>query len=224
MTSRKSFKSRVRARAAKTGESYTTARRRLLADGGAPPVRPAGAEVRRSKVSEATIRARTSRGWDEWFALLDAWGATGHSHTEIARRLREEHQVDSWSSQNITVAYEQERGMRVPGQNAAGHYGVSAGKTIHVPVEVLYRAFADPEIRARWLPVDVDVRTATAAKTFRAGWPDGSTRVVAGFTAKGESKAVVAVAHEKVTDPADAARLAAFWRERLAALKALLTP
>ena len=39
----------------------------------------------------------------EWFALLDAWGATGHSHTEIARWLHETHGVPGWWSQNITV-------------------------------------------------------------------------------------------------------------------------
>lgn len=36
-------------------------------------------EAQLSKVSDAAIRERTGRGWDEWFALLDARGATGAS-------------------------------------------------------------------------------------------------------------------------------------------------
>jgi hypothetical protein len=80
-------------------------------------------EAQLSKVSDASIRERTGRGWDEWFGLLDARGATGHTHTEITRWLAAEHNVDSWSRQAITVGYEQERGLR------AHHPGSSIGST-----------------------------------------------------------------------------------------------
>ena len=79
MTRQKSFKNRIRARMDKTSESYTTARRRLLAKAGAePPAEPDGpvadAPGARRPYSDEVIRANTGRTWDEWFALLDAWG------------------------------------------------------------------------------------------------------------------------------------------------------
>jgi hypothetical protein len=98
MTKQRSFKSLVRARMAKTGESYTTARRHLLAKvEPAPTAAPATQARMTQKVSDSALRERTGRGWQEWFALLDAWGATEHNHTEIARWLVTEHRVDNWS-------------------------------------------------------------------------------------------------------------------------------
>ena len=56
----------------------------------------------------------TGRSHAEWFALLDAWGATEHTHTEIARWLSETQGIPGWWTQNITVNYERARGMRKP--------------------------------------------------------------------------------------------------------------
>lgn len=192
---------------------------------GQPPVtsdRPADG-IKALRRSEAPVRERTGRSWDEWFALLDEWGGTDHTHTEIARWLVEQHQVDGWWAQSVTVAYEQERGIRAPGQRSDGYYSPSASKTIAVPVDRLFEAFADPRMREQWLPgVALTVRTATAPKTFRAVWEDDSSRLVVGFTAKGDAKAQVGVVHEKITDADTADRMKAYWRERLAVLKRLL--
>jgi uncharacterized protein YndB with AHSA1/START domain len=179
-------------------------------------------EAQLSKVSDAAIRERTGRGWDAWFALLDARGATGHTHTEITRWLGAEHKVDSWSMQAIAVGYEQERGLRAPGQGADGFFSASASKTVAVPVDRLYEAFTDASLRARWLSSDLEATTTVPAKTFRAVWDGGSTRIAAGFTAKGADKAQVALLHEKLPDAAAVAKLKAFWRERFDALKTLL--
>jgi len=80
MTRQSSFKSIVRSRMEKTGESYTAARASLLfaqePEAVAQPV---------LATSDEAIRSRTGRGWEEWFNLLDEWGAPERSHTEIAR-------------------------------------------------------------------------------------------------------------------------------------------
>ena len=104
MTKQKSFKGRVRARMDKTSESYTTARRQLLAKAGAqadpeaptqpaePAATPPGdAPEAKRPYSEQAIRANTGRGWDEWFALLDEWGGAERPHPEIVRWLVGEH-------------------------------------------------------------------------------------------------------------------------------------
>ncbi|WP_233583806.1 hypothetical protein [Micromonospora sp. CV4] len=243
MTSQRSFKTRVRTRMEKTGESYTTARRHLISRAAepasdaapppepgtapppgpvtAPPPRPAAAQTER--IADDLIRARTGRGWAEWFALLDAAAATEWTHTQIARHLVAEYEVPGWWAQTITVGYEQTRGLRAPGQQRGGGFSASASRTVAVPALRLYEAFADETARARWLPdVEVRVRTATAPRSFRADWAGGPTRIVVGFDAVGESKARVTVLHEKLTGAEQAAELKAYWRERLATLKVVL--
>ncbi len=226
MTRQSSFKSRVRARMDKTGESYTTARRRLIerSDAASPTdATPSTDAVNAQRLSVSAVLERTGREPDAWFALLDAWGATDRTHTEIARRLVDEHGVDGWWAQTITVGYEQARGMRAPGQQSDGSFSASASKTVDVAAERAFEAFADAELRARWLPgVEVRVRTATPPKWFRADWEDGSTRIAVGFTAKGDAKAQVGVAHERLADAESAARMKTYWRERLTELKRLL--
>jgi hypothetical protein len=231
MTRNKSFKGRVRARMDKTGERYATARRQLVAKAAAtgPPETAPEAQTPtpvpgvKPPYSDEVIRSNTGREWDEWFALLDAWGAVERPHPEIARWLNEEHGVSGWWAQGVTVAYEQARGLRAPRQRRGGLFEVNATKTVAVPVERLYEAFADPAVRERWLPgAAVEVRTARAARSIRANWDDGSARLVIAFTARGESKSQVALTHERVPDAGTADKLKAFWRERMAALKELL--
>ena len=177
----------------------------------------------RRPYSDEVIRANTGHSWDEWFVLLDGWGAAERPHTEIARWVHQEHGVDGWWAQGVTVAYEQARGLRAPGQRRGGHFEVSASKTVAVPVERLYEAFADPALRERWLPgAAFEVRTAIPGKSIRANWEDGSTRLVILFTARGESKSQVALVHERLPDAATAEQLKPWWRERVAALKRLL--
>jgi hypothetical protein len=135
MTKQRTFKRRVRERMAKTGESYTAARRMLIAQG----QRPDGAAAAfQPPVADERVLEATGRGSQAWFALLDGWGAAGRSHTEIARRLREDQGVDAWYAQSITVGYERARGLRAPGQRPDG-FAVGASRTVAVPVERLLR-------------------------------------------------------------------------------------
>ena len=112
--------------------------------------------------------------------------------------------------------------MRAVGENSQG-FNASASKTIAVPVERLFDAWMDPEVRERWLPgAELRERTSTRPKSARFDWEDGRTRVIAGFSAKGEDRSNVGMAHERLADAGEAERLKAFWRERLTALKELL--
>lgn len=219
MTKQRTFKQRVRARMAKTGESYTAARRVLIAKGDRPD--DAGVTFE-PPVSDAAVREATGRGWSEWLALLDEWGALQRSHTEIARWVSEDHGVPGWWAQSVTVGYERARGLRAPGQRPDG-WSVSASKTIAVPVDVLFSAFADGSLRERWLPgAELHVRTMTPCRSARYDWEDGSTRVYVGFTDRGDGKSSVAVQHERLPDAETAEEMKAWWRERVAVLKDVL--
>jgi len=229
MTRQSTFKSRVRTRMDKTGESYTAARRQLL-DKSTPnetatpepnPEPTPSERIRPVRYSDESMLKRTGRGWDEWLTLLEEWGAARRKHGEIARWLVDEHGVDGWWSQSITVRYEQELGLRVPGQSSDGFYSASASKTIAAPAERLFAAFTDAKLRRRWLPgTKLTVRTANEPKTLRADVLDG--RIAVGFVPKANGKAQVSLTHERLPDADEAVRMKAFWRERLAELQRLL--
>lgn len=217
MTEQRSFKRIVRDRMEKTGESYTAARTRLLAgpgDGG-----PASVPEAVMPVAETRLRERTGRGWEDWFDLLDGWGAGERNHTEIALHLREKRDVEGWWSQAITVAYERARGRRAVGEHADG-FSVTAQKTVNVGVEQLFDVFMDEASRGQWLADgQLSLRTATRPKSARFDWGDGSTRVIVDFEDKGKAKSTVALAHERLRDAVEAERIKAMWRGALSTLK-----
>jgi len=226
MTRHSSFKRVVRARMAKTGESYAAARASLLAPSPSPaadaPSATGAAAV--LATSDATIRERTGRGWEEWFDLLDGWGAADRTHRDIARWVAEQLGIHplAWNAQAVTMSYERARGGRAVGQHADG-FAVTASKTVPVPVERLFDAFADARARARWLPEDgLRERTATRPASARYDWGDDGSRVHVAFAAKGDAKATVSLQHARLADAEVAAARKAFWRERLAALAYLL--
>jgi hypothetical protein len=217
MTQHKSFKRLVRARMAKTGESYTAARAKLLAgkEPGGEPVLP---------TSEEAIRERTGRGWEEWFDLLDEWGAAKRSHREVARWVADQLGIAplAWNAQAITTGYERARGGRAVGEREDG-FAIGVSRTVAVPVERLFDAFVDDSTRARWLPeAKLRRRTATRPKSARFDWGDDESRVHLTFAAKGTEKSTVALSHERLADAATADRMKAYWRERIGSLDAQL--
>jgi hypothetical protein len=63
-------------------------------------------------IKEETLVAKTGKSSEEWYALLDAWGAAVKGHPATARYLAEEHGLSGWWAQTITVRYEWTRGLR----------------------------------------------------------------------------------------------------------------
>lgn len=219
MTRQRSFKRLVRARMAKTGESYTTARAMILATS-----QPSGTEEPELVASDETIRTRTGRGWEEWFDLLDSWTATELSHRQIARKVAAELGVDplAWNAQAITASYERARSLRQVGERADG-FAATASKTVVVPVEELYEAFVEPERRAEWLVVDrLRPRSGTRPRTARYDWGDDGTRVHVSFSPKSETKSVVSVEHRRLPDAGSADEMKQLWRSSLTRLQSHL--
>jgi hypothetical protein len=145
------------------------------------------------------------------------------SHREIAALVSEKYKIDGWWSQTVTVGYERIKGLRARGQRRDGTYEAGKSRTFNVPVTVLYNAWANASVRRRWLNGEsAKVRTATAPKSIRLGWNDGSI-IAVGFIAKGKSKSSVAVAHTKLPDRETANRLKEYWSDRLDALGAILS-
>lgn len=246
MTKDKSQKRAVRARMEKTGERYTAARLYLLdlhrasdaadaADNVAAvaaldyrPEHPGAAEasgvgmlpprVAEPGFSDAAILKATGKGWDEWFALLDAWGGTAQAHPEIARHVADTYGIDGWWAQSVTVGYERARGMRALHERPDG-FSMSASRTFPVPVERLFAAFVEPEERERWLEaVELRNRTSQPPKSARFDVLPGETRLALFFTAKGPQKSTAQLNQERLADAEDVARWKALWKEQLALL------
>jgi hypothetical protein len=222
MTTQRSFKRLVRARMEKTGESYTAARAMLL---GADEPEEASAP-RILATSDENILRRTGRGWEEWFDLLDEWGAAERTHRETARWVAQQQDAHplAWNVQAVVSSYERTRGLRAPGEHADG-FAISASKTVGVPVERLFDAFVDASLRHRWLPdAELTERVATRPRSARFDWGDGTSRVHVAFAAKGDAKSTAALQHVRLADAAEAERMKAYWRARVSALKSELEP
>jgi len=242
MTKNKDLKRLVRARMKKTGEAYTAARAQITrkpkpatrtadataaaaVDPATPAARPAPDPKEYAALagmSDAAIKEKTGCAWDKWVKSLDHYGAEQMSHRDVAALVHEKYKIDGWWAQSVTVGYERIKGLRTRGQRRDGMYEASKSRTFDVPVRTLFDAWADANIRRRWLnEAGVNVRIATSPKSMRLGWTDGSI-VAVSFTAKGEARSSVALAHTKLPDREAAHRFKQYWSERLDALGEVL--
>ena len=236
MPRNKDLKRLVRTRMTKTGEAYTTARAHIVkktrtttrtaAPAAAPPARAAAPEApdyaALAGMSDAVLKEKTGCTWERWVYALDRHHADQMSHREITALVHDKYKVGPWWGQMVTVGYERIKGLRARGQRRDGSYEAGKSRTYDVPVTTLFEAWADASVRRRWLNgASVKVRTATAPKSMRLGWDDGSI-IAVGFMAKGKSKSAVALAHTKLPDRETADRFKQYWSERLDALGGVL--
>ena len=173
---------------------------------------------------EAVVRA-TGKPWAEWLALLDAAGGREMNHKQLVAHLRAHTDVSSWWQQQLTIGYEQSRGLRAKHEMADG-YQISRSRTMAAPAAAVYHAWVDDAARACWLPdAAFTIRKATPPKSLRLTWADaagaGATSVEVGLSDKGDRTAV-SVQHTKLPDAAAAESMKAFWAAALTRLADLL--
>jgi hypothetical protein len=179
-------------------------------------------KTKASGTSDEAVRRRTGRGWLEWFEILDRAGAKEMDHKSIVAYLNENHAISSWWQQQVTVAYEQERGLRKVHQMVDG-YQISRSKTINVPLPDLYAAWEDENRRGRWLrEVSFEVRAARTGKSMRMAWVDPGGIVDVSFSSKGAGKSQLTVQHSKLKSQQLAEEMKIYWAEALKNLKAYL--
>ena len=237
MTTAKKLKKQIRARKARTGESYAAARRHVvksLADERDKRTKAAAKKARTAKatgtVTEARVIEKTGHGFDHWFAILDRFSAPSKGHTASAKHLREEHGMSAWYCQSVTVAYERARGLRDVNQACDGGFQFSVSRVLPVPLEEALPALSRAAGRAKWLPGDDCAEQVDAAlrdKRFRKT-PSGSVAVrfkTAGATVEmrlhedkpGRSK--VWMQASKLADAAAVETQRAAWRALLDAYR-----
>jgi hypothetical protein len=241
MTQAKKLKQAIRARSAKTGESYTAARLQILKARQKrtqprtpatppPPPRP----VARPGLGEKAVVEKTGHGFDHWFAVLDRFGAAAKGHTATARHLALDHGVPGWHAQGITVAYERARGLREVNQ-AAGGFQVSVSRMVPTDMDAALSALRGP-VRRKWLAgADPALRRALDAalaptakgvvrgpKRARVRYKWDGTNVELMFEPRATGTSIVA-ANTRLKDAAQVAARRGQWRAVLDALKAQLT-
>jgi hypothetical protein len=170
-----------------------------------------------ARMSDAAVKAKTGKDWQQWFSILDRAGAMKMTHKEMAEYLYEKRKVPGWWSQMVAVTYEQERGLRKVHQTSSG-YSASASKTFAVPVSVLYKHWSEKKLRGRWLKAKFEVRKQTADKSMRITWNDG-TSVDVNFYGKGDSKSQVAVQHTKLAGTRQVEKIKSHWKAALGRLE-----
>jgi uncharacterized protein YndB with AHSA1/START domain len=238
MTRARALKQTIRARAAKTGERYTTARRHVLRESHSKALAPAPGAPAKGPVSDARLREKTGHGLDHWFAVLDRFGAVEKGHSAAARHLFEVHEVGGWYAQGITVAYERARGVRVINQRVDGDFEVSVSKVIASDAATLIKAFTDARRRRQWIgragPALAKALTSALSDKTSKGFvvrPDGlgrfrykweGTTVQFYLEPKAGGKTSVVVQHTKLANAAMVDQRRAEWKQTFAALAACL--
>ena len=173
-------------------------------------------------MSDNAVQAKTGKTWPEWFATLDAVGAQTMSHQAIMAYLRREHHLSGWWQQNVTVAYEQARGLRAKHQ-MQDDFQISVSKTIAASAARIFAAWQNDDLRAQWLSAPgLRIRTATPAKSLRAVWVDGQSRVDVELYPNADPKVLLTIRHRQLPDADHAASMKAYCAQALQQLKALL--
>src|SRR5262245_61867304 len=134
MPKNKDVKRLVRARMAKTGEAYTTARMHVVARGNnangaarAVSTAPPTDLETLAGMRDAALEAKTGCNWERWVFALDKLGAMSLTHTELAAMVHARYSIPSWWAQTVAVGYERIRGKRAKNEVASG-FAVSKSK------------------------------------------------------------------------------------------------
>lgn len=189
-----------------------------------PPILDAMAAVKQH--STAGIEEVSGIAWPEWVAHLDEAGAESLTHAEIAKltyqKMPDTVHNRGWWAQGAAIAYEHQKGLRIPGQASDGKFSASASKTVSGDKDAAL---------ARWLevvsgredfgdvPLEGESRTSSTPKWryWRATLADG-TRVEVTISEKSSDKSTVAVQHSKLESEAEIPGWKTVWKDVLSQL------
>jgi len=191
------------------------------------------------RMSDDAIRAATGRAWVDWRIALDAFDVAANGHAATARHLQQAHGVPAWWAQTLTVRYEQERGLRQPGERADG-FGFTVQRTLDARPEDAFAAFASAQALDGWFTsgAEVDFREGgryrsadgdagrylriEPGRRLRFTWENpkhtpGSV-VTVDLIPKGPNRTTVAVSHDRLATRDELDALKPAWRWALGSL------
>jgi hypothetical protein len=166
----------------------------------------------KNTMTDAAIKARTGKDWEEWFAALDKAGAVKLDHTGIAKLAREDMGAGDWYGQMVAVSYERARGIRAMNQKCDGEFSVSVTRVMGVSLPKLYAAATGTP--QSWFPKRAFEETSrTKDKYWRGKWKSGKLEI--GFYAKGPGKAQIALQSNKLPNAEAVETERAVWKKAI---------
>ena len=153
-----------------------------------------------NRITDATLKKKTGKSWQAWITILNSANAHHLSHQQIADYLFNQHKLDSWWTQIITVGYEQHQGKRERYQKPDG-YEISISKTIHTTPSTLYHAWINEEVRKTWLSESITIHKTTFNKSIRITWIDEVTNLNVDLRHEVAWKGCSTIPRECVTEP-----------------------
>ncbi|MBS1715283.1 MAG: SRPBCC domain-containing protein [Armatimonadetes bacterium] len=103
------------------------------------------------------VMAATGRSIDHWRSVLATFDVAKNGHKAAASHLETEHGVDPWWSQQLTVQYEQETGLRLPGQRSDGSFAVNVSRTMAVGPEAAFEAWTSSDAWNAWFTTEAQI-------------------------------------------------------------------
>ncbi len=158
----------------------------------------------------------TGKSWAEIEEYLAGIGADKLPHTEIVRHLNDDGIVTGWWAQSVTVAYEQQIGRRVPGQDCNGEFSVSVSKTLNGSMDEALQMWQEHVAGAEaFSAIDIsrgpDINSTQKWRYWRCGLADGS-RVNVNIHQKTGAKTGFSIQHERLESVEQVEHWRAFWK------------
>ncbi len=206
---------------ARTGERYAAARRVLLEQ--AQQRRQAGSSrawCAEPDLADDAVTKGTGRGWNAWCDLIDAWPGHVRGHTAIAQWLVDQHGVDRWWAQGITVGWERITGARLPHQMADGTFTAAKSRTITGSAAALRSMLLDAPSRTDLFPGHTSsLKSKPTSKAIRLEIGDGIAQFDV-VDAKGDGRVTVTVSHLRLPTHDSVEQWKFYWSEWLEAIDA----
>lgn len=182
-----------------------------------------GNETRETSI--AGIERATGRDWAAWMAYFDAHNARTLKHPEIAKlalaELPEDMQSRHWWGQGVAIAFEQQVGLRVPGQSSTGTFRVSATRTMALDrdaaVAAWVAAYGDRQDHLGH-PVGTPRPSRTEKRTFWRIPLEGAGKVEVAAVAKDDERSILTVSQDGIPDQDQIEEWRTHWKSLLAEL------
>lgn len=194
-------------------------------------------------IGDEAVMDATGKPWAAWFDVLDAAGGADLDHKERVAALAEAGVESGWWQQQLAVGYEQERGLREPGETADAGYQVGVQRTLPISRAALWALLTAEEGLGLWLgdvgPLAIEpgttfettdgttgaIRTKRDGERLRLTWRpagrDGETtlQLTLEDAASDEEKTVLRVHHEKLANGEEREEMREHWTRVLEGIK-----
>lgn len=169
--------------------------------------------------STAGIERASGRAWTDWMELFETRGARHLAHLDIARLARSEMPEGvtnpDWWAQAAAIAYEQEAGLRVPGQSSTGTFRVGASRTLKSDRDAAIESWAilvNETLEHRGYTCEKIRQSRTDKRSFWRANLSGAGRIEVAAAPKGDDRVTLALSHEGLETQEEIEPWRAYWK------------